>query len=329
VIKPAAHFRALDRATVVCDLCPAECHLAEGKVGICGSRFNRAGSLFTDNYAELVTLPVDPIEKKPLYHFYPGASILSTGPNCCNLGCLHCQNWQISQDKVPTIHFTPDRLVQAALDHRSLGVAFTYTEPMVWFEYIMDVGPLLRAAGLKVVLVTNGYINSHPLQDLIEVTDAMNVDLKSIREEFYVRVCKGKLGPILDNIRQIAASPVHLELTNLIIPGENDSDQDLFDLVEFVASVSPSIPLHFSAYHPDYKMSHSATPRSTLNRARQIAVKQLRYVYIGNVASADGSDTHCPECGHLLVTRNGLEVNVVGLSGGNCQGCGFSTGIRQ
>ncbi len=328
MLKPAAYGRALTAGAIVCELCPLECHLTEGKRGVCGSRFNRGGELFTDNYAELVTLANDPIEKKPLYHFYPGATILSTGPNCCNLGCLHCQNWSISQEKVPTIFFTPERLVQAALDHRSLGVAFTYTEPMIWFEYIMDVAPLLHAAGLKVVLITNGFINPEPLERLISVTDAMNVDLKSIREEFYRRVCKGRLGPVLDNIRRIADSAVHLELTNLIIPGENDSESDLSDLIDFVASVSPTIPLHFSAYHPDYKMSRPHTPSATLNHARQLAVTKLRYVYIGNVAD-DQSDTHCPNCQALLIARKGYRVTVSGLEFGRCRDCGYDTGIHH
>ncbi|MBK7143447.1 MAG: AmmeMemoRadiSam system radical SAM enzyme [bacterium] len=328
MIKPAAYFRTSGAGALVCELCPLECHLTEGKTGICGSRFNRGGELFTDNYAELVTFALDPIEKKPLYHFYPGSSILSTGPNCCNLGCLNCQNWTISQEKSPTLHFTPERLLQSALDHRSLGVAFTYSEPMIWFEYIMDVAPLLRAAGLKTVLVTNGFINPKPLERLLSVTDAMNVDLKSIREQFYRHICKGELQPVLDTIRQIASSPVHLELTNLVIPGENDSDSDLSDLIDFVASVSVSIPLHFSAYHPDFKMNRPPTPVATLNHARQLAVTRLQYVYLGNVVS-DGADTHCPSCKALLIRRKGFRVTIEGLEAGLCKGCGFETGIRQ
>lgn len=328
MIKPASFGLSAEKGSVICTLCPLECHLAEGKTGVCGARFNRGGQLLTDNYGELVTLANDPIEKKPLYHFHPGATILSTGPNCCNLGCLHCQNWSISQTKVPTITFTPERLVQSALDHHSLGVAFTYTEPMVWFEYIIDVAPLLRAAGLKVVLISNGFINPKPLEQLLSVTDAMNVDLKSIRDEFYRRVCKGRLGPILDNIRQIAASPVHLELTNLLIPGENDSDVDIADLVAFVASVSPAIPLHFSAYHPDYQLHHPATPIATMNRALELAVTQLQYVYQGNI-SHGRSDTQCPVCRTRLVARQGFQVRVEGLEAGRCRACGHATGIRQ
>ena len=329
MIKPAAYYHNVDESTVVCDLCPADCRLTDGKTGICGSRFNRGGELFTDNYAELVTLAVDPIEKKPFYHFYPGSEILSTGPNCCNLGCLNCQNWSISQEKVPTIQFAPERLVQAAIDHKSLGVAFTYTEPMLWFEFIMDVAPLLHANRLKVVLVTNGYVNPRPLADLIAVTDAMNVDLKGMSEDFYKRICKGRLQPVLDNVRQIAESNVHLELTNLIIPGENDSDPQLAELIDFVASLSEMIPLHFSAYHPDYKMDNSATPESTLTRARQMAAKKLRFVYIGNAAIPGGSDTRCPQCNFLLVSRTGYRTSITGLRDGCCTSCGTPAGIRQ
>lgn len=329
MIKPAAYYHRVDNSTVICDLCPADCRLAEGKTGICGSRFNQAGELFTDNYAELVTLAMDPIEKKPLYHFYPGSEILSTGPNCCNLGCLNCQNWSISQGKASTIQFNPERLVQAALDHQSIGVAFTYSEPMLWFEYIMDVAPILHHNGLKVVMVTNGYINADPLADLLKVTDAMNVDLKGMSEDFYKRICKGRLQPVLENVRQIALSGVHLELTNLIIPGENDSDRQIAELVDFVASLGETIPLHFSAYHPDYQMENPSTPEATLLRARQMAVEKLRYVYIGNAVIPGGSDTRCPQCNALLVSRSGYRAEITGLQDGRCTACGTTVGIRQ
>ncbi len=329
MIKPAAYFEKLNGGRVVCRLCPAECQLAEGQRGICRSRFNQNGELVTDNYGELVTLAVDPIEKKPLYHFYPGSQILSTGPNCCNLGCLHCQNWTISQEKTRTVYFPPERLVEAARGHQSIGVAYTYTEPLVWFEYIMDTAPLLRQAGLKVVLVTNGYINPAPLEELLPHVDAMNIDLKAMRPEFYSKICKGKLAPVLDNIRRVADSPVHLEITNLIIPGENDSEQDLLALIDFVASLSDMIPVHFSAYRPDYKLDNEPTPPKTLLHARELAIKKLKYVYLGNVLLPEGTDTVCPQCGALLVSRNGYRTSVVGLRGHHCARCGFDSGIRN
>jgi pyruvate formate lyase activating enzyme len=328
MIHPAAHFDRLESGVVVCRLCPADCRLIEGKKGICESRFNQGGALVTDNYGEAVTLALDPIEKKPLYHFYPGTQILSTGPNCCNLGCTFCQNWLISQRKAKTNYLSPEQLVAIAKKDGSLGLAFTYTEPMVWFEYIMDTAPLARAAGLKVVLVSNGYLHPKPMEELLAVTDAFNIDLKGIRERFYLRICKGKLAPVLDNIRLIAASSAHLEITNLIIPGENDSDADISDLISFVASISDRIPLHFSAYHPDYRMDHPATPLSTMLRARRLTEGVLKYVYVGNIQGDEDNNTRCPECGHLLIQRRGFGAEIRGLTGGCCAACGAETGIR-
>lgn len=327
MIHPAAFSELLRNGQVACHLCPAECRLTVGKHGNCASRSNQNNVLVTDNYGEAVSVAVDPIEKKPLYHFYPGSRILSTGPNCCNLGCTFCQNWGISQQKADTTYVSPDQLVQLAKRERSIGIAFTYTEPMIWFEYIMDVAPLARAAGLKIVLVSNGYLNPEPLDALISITDAFNIDLKGIRDRFYIHLCKGKLGPVLDNIRRIAASGCHLEVTNLIIPGENDSDQDISDLVDFVASVSGKIPLHFSAYHPDYKLSRPPTPPATLFRARELALKKLDYVYVGNLGADEFNDTGCLGCGEVLVKRAGFRASMPGLRDGNCSHCGRKADI--
>ncbi len=283
----------------------------------------------TDNYGELVTLAADPIEKKPLYHFYPGSTILSTGPNCCNLGCLHCQNWTISQKETKTSFMSPEELTKSCIRGEYIGVAFTYTEPMMWYEYIMDVAPMLRQEGRKVVLVTNGYINPEPLQDFLQVVDAMNIDLKSMNPRHYKRVCKGLLQPVLDSIRAVGESSVHLEVTNLVIPGVNDSEDEIKSLSEFVASVSPTIPLHLSAYYPNYKMDREPTSAKTLMRAAEIAREKLSYVYLGNVRVAGSSDSRCPECGQLLIARNGYTIEVNGVIGGECSSCGFNTGIIQ
>lgn len=314
-------------AVLECRLCPANCRLTEGKHGICRSRFVESGRLWTDNYGELVTLAVDPIEKKPLYHFYPGTRILSTGPNCCNLGCLHCQNWSISQEPAPTQFMSPEALTAEAARRNTLGVAFTYAEPTVWFEYIRDTAPLLRACNQKVVLVTNGYINSEPLNELLRLVDAMNIDLKGMRREFYLKICKGKLDPVLNTIRAVAASPVHLELTNLVIPGENDSRTELLDLVAFVAGLSDRMPLHFSAYHPDYQMDRPATPPETLAWIASEARKRLAYVYVGNMAGFD-ADTRCPGCGATLVRRHGFHADPVGLDGQRCRACGIDADFK-
>ena len=328
MIRTGAYSGIQADGNIVCLLCPAKCVLSQGKAGICRSRFNHKGSLVTDNYGEAVTLAVDPIEKKPLYHYYPGASILSTGPNCCNLVCLHCQNWRISQEKTETTYYSPERLVEIAAASKSLGVAFTYSEPIVWFEYIMDTAPLLRKKGMKVVLVTNGYVNQSPLEELLTVTDAMNIDLKGISREFYARICKGRVEPVFATIRRVAASDVHLELTNLIIPGENDSDRDIQGVIDFVTSLSDLIPIHFSAFHPDYRLQRPSTPTATLLRAYELASQKLKFVYLGNAEILIGRDTACPACGHVLIRRTGYDIMMVGLTKNACQNCGYQTGIR-
>lgn len=329
MIKPAAYFEKLEGGSVQCLLCPAECRLKEGKAGICKSRSNSGGQLVTDNYGELVSLALDPIEKKPLYHFYPGTAILSTGPNSCNLGCLHCQNWTISQKRVVTTFADPKSLIASCLQTDSIGVAFTYTEPMMWYEYIMDVAPLLKDEGLKVVLVTNGYINPEPLEDFLGVTDAMNIDLKSMNPRHYKRVCKGQLQPVLDSIRRVAESDVHLEITNLVIPDANDSKDELDQLIDFVASLSRAVPLHFSAYHPSHKMDTEPTRPEALVRAAERANEKLDYVFLGNVRLPDGSNSVCPKCGQVLVERNGYRTSVTGVQNGRCVACGRETGIIQ
>ena len=327
MIRSAAYFEKLEGTRVQCHLCPAECKLDEGKIGICGSRFVRNGDLVTDNYGEVVSVAIDPIEKKPLYHFYPAKSILSTGANGCNLGCEHCQNWSISQEKAPTRFLSPEQLTELAQSRNTLGVAFTYTEPIIWYEYIRDTAPLLKEIGQKVVLVTNGYINPEPLKALMPVMDAANVDLKGMRPQFYKKICKGKLAPVMDTIRTMGEYGIHLEITNLIIPTLNDSDKEIEDLVDFVASISDLIPLHFSAYHPDYKLDLPATPAETMLKARAIAMDKLKFVYVGNIFLEGCSDTVCPGCGRTLIERSGYHTRVEGLVGGKCERCGFETGI--
>lgn len=329
MIIKAEYSERLGDNKVRCLLCPAECLLTENKKGICGSRFNREGELMTDNFGELVSACYDPIEKKPLYHYYPGSVIFSTGVNGCNLNCSNCQNWEISQTRVPTRFVSPEDLAQLAGRHNSIGVAYTYTEPLIWFEYIKQAGRLIKEAGLRNVLVTNGYINPEPLKELLPIIDAANVDLKGMQPGFYKRICKAKLEPVLKNIRTLYDHGIKLEITNLVIPGLNDSDEDFEKLSDFVADISNKIPLHFSAYYPTYKMDNPPTPGSTLLRAYEIAGKKLEYVYLGNVRLLGKSDTFCPDCGEKIISREGYRVEIVSLAGGKCGRCGYSTGIVQ
>ncbi len=327
MIKTAAYSKKISEEKVQCLLCPAECRLKFGQRGICRSRFNKEGELVTDNYGELVTLAIDPIEKKPLYHFYPTSEILSTGPNGCNLKCINCQNWTISQTKIETRFLSPEALLEEIKKTKSMGIAFTYTEPVIWYEYIMDTAPLLKEEGFKTVLVSNGYINPEPLDDLLEYVDAINVDLKGIRQKFYKKVCKGRLKPVLDTIKKVAGSKTHLEITNLIIPTLNDSEEDMIKLFDFIASVSDMIPLHLSAYHPNHKLNIPRTPVETLLRARELARERLKYVFIGNVAIPEASDSFCPNCNNKLIERNGYYTKILGLDNSKCSVCDTETGI--
>lgn len=328
MIHEALYFDRIDGQVVRCRLCPAECRLKPSRHGICGSRFNDKGTLKTDNFGETVTIALDPMEKKPLYHFCPGTEIVSIGANGCNFSCKHCQNWQISQTRVNTIYIDPKDLPRVAAEKGSVGIAYTYTEPMIWYEYIMAAAPLIREAGLVNVAVSNGYINPEPLQQLLPLIDAFNIDVKGMRPEFYRRVCKGKLEPVLETIRLVAASPAHLELTNLVIPGLNDNDDDFHRLGEFIVSVDPLIPLHVSAYHPSYRMTAPRTPTATLKRAYEILSRYLSYLFVGNVEIEGCSDSFCPQCGNILIKRSGYRTKIVGLNKkATCLTCGAKSGI--
>jgi len=273
------------------------------------------------SYGRTVTINVDPIEKKPLYHFLPGSIILSIGPNGCTFNCTFCQNWHISQEDVSTTYISPEDLVELAERNGSVGVAFTYTEPLLWFEYLLDVAPMLREKGLKSVLVTNGFLNEEPASELAPLIDGFNVDLKSIRDEFYRKYCDGRVEPVkrfIETVNKVS----HVEVTNLIIPGLNDSRSDIEDLVDWVSSISSDIPLHFSRFFPQYRMNdRPPTPPETLKMAYEIAVKKMKYVYIGNIFIEGTEDTRCPDCGAVVVKRVGYSVQVMGDEG-RCHECG-------
>jgi pyruvate formate lyase activating enzyme len=316
----ARHCQKLPEGSVQCLLCPHQCLIAPGQAGLCRVRKNDRGTLMALSYGQAVSLAMDPIEKKPLYHFYPGSQILSTGPNGCNLACSFCQNWEISQQNVPTEDVTPQQLVELAVKEGSLGIAFTYTEPLVWFEYLMDVCPLARQAGLKTVLVTNGTISPEPLKELLPLIDAMNIDLKSMNQDFYRQVCRGDLKTVLQTI-ELSRRSCHIELTNLVIPGLNDSPQNMEALIDWVCKLDPLIPLHLSRYFPRYKMEAAPTPENTLKKYYEMAKNRLKYVYVGNLQMEGTEDTYCPGCGQRLIKRSGYHVDLDGLKDGACAKC--------
>lgn len=321
---PTHLYRAVGSGRVICALCPQSCALSEGERGKCRVRVARGPKLYLENYGQVTALALDPIEKKPLYHFYPGSAILSVGTFGCNLACRFCQNWEIAQAKASAEYIQPEELVALAEKARArgnIGLAFTYSEPLVWYEYVLDSAKLAKKAGLKNILVTNGFINPAPLQELLPYIDGVNLDLKGWTDTFYREYCGGRVRPVLETVR-LLAEQVHLEVTNLLIPGVNDDEAEIEQIVEFVAELDQRIPLHFSRYFPNYQMDLPPTPVSTLQKAYQIAKERLAYVYLGNIADQRYSSTTCPDCGEIWVERNGFSTRIRGLQAGHCQGCG-------
>ena len=323
----AKYWEKLDGKKVKCTLCPHSCVIPEGGKGICNIRENIDGELIAAGYGRTTSLAMDPIEKKPLFHFKPGSLILSVAPNGCNLKCRWCQNWQISQEVVPTRFIDPKLLVDIAIRENSVGIAFTYTEPLIWFEYIIDVAKIGKPKGLSMVAVTNGYINPESLNELLDYIDAMNIDLKAMDDEVYRKLIGGRLEPVLNTVRT-SAKRILIEVTNLLIPGVNDSDDQIKRLVDFIADVDPKIPVHFSRYFPAWEFNAPPTPVKTLLRAREIASEKLDYVYLGNVYIPDAEDTFCPYCGNKLVSRSGFYAKTVGITeDGKCSKCGKDVDI--
>lgn len=321
--KPVQYCINEDDGRKRCLVCPHHCGLKEGQRGICRVRMNREGQLLATNYGEFSALALDPIEKKPLYHFYPGSMILSAGSFGCNLSCPFCQNYSIAHQMPATRYISPDELAEinlACREQGSIGMAFTYNEPVMWLEYIMDAAPLLQEHGLKVVMVSNGYIEAKPLQDLLSFVDAFNIDLKGFNDCFYQRMCMGKLAAVQATLAAIAPC-AHLEVTNLLIPGENDHDDEVRDMCRWLANLDSEIVLHFSAYHPAYKMNLPPTSGETLRRAANIAHEYLAHVYLGNLPG-EANDSFCPRCGQILISRSGYEVKRLGLTKGKCRYCG-------
>ncbi len=317
----AEYYERLSEGNLICRLCPHQCRIATGKSGFCKIRTNRDGKLEAVNFAQVSGIGLDPIEKKPLYHYYPGKVILSVGTVGCNLACRFCQNWHISREESLTRFITPNELADLAEKlHReedNIGVAFTYSEPVVWYEFLVKTMPLIRERGLKNVLVTNAFLEPEPWENLLKWTDAANIDLKGFDEGYYHRLCSGKLGPVLENIK-VAAARIHLELTTLIVPGENDQPEQIREMAQWIAALDPQIPLHLSRYFPNYQMTKPATSLTTMDEALAIAKEYLQYVYLGNVSKAN--HTICPECGSILVERDGFQTRIFNMN--ICRECG-------
>ena len=281
-MREAIYYRK-EGDKLICELCPRTCSLEIGQRGLCRGRQNLNGKMIAINYARSVSLAIDPIEKKPLYHFHPGSQIISLGPNSCNLSCAFCQNWQISQAECPTREISIAELANLCREQNPRQVAFTYSEPLMWYEYIYDFA--LYAPEIEIVLITNAYLNPQPWKDILPFVKAMNIDLKSIKDEFYHQTCGAGVEVVKNNIRKAHEAGIHLELTNLLIPGLNDTDEETAELAEFVASVDSNIPLHISAYRPCYKMTIRATTPEEIEHACEIASKRLMHVYAGNIWS--------------------------------------------
>ncbi len=331
LIHPGRWWHVMEDGRAQCDLCPRYCRLKEGQRGFCFVRMNEGQSIVLTTYGRSSGFCIDPIEKKPLNHFYPGSSILSFGTAGCNLGCRFCQNWDISKSRefdTLQAEAAPEGIAQAAQRQGCRSVAFTYNDPVIFAEYAMDTAEACHELGLKAVAVTAGYITDMARPDFYAKMDAANVDLKGFTEAFYKKLCFAELAPVLETLKFLKLETnVWFEITTLLIPDENDSDQELHAMTEWIAeNLGPDVPLHFTAFHPDFKMTDKAhTSGGTLQRARKIALgKGLHFVYTGNVHDSQGGSTWCPACGKLLIERDGYQLGEYHIHDGRCPYCQFA-----
>jgi pyruvate formate lyase activating enzyme len=328
MIKEARLYAPAAEGQVLCSLCAHRCLIAESKFGVCSVRQNQGGKLMTLVYGEVIAAHVDPIEKKPLFHFLPGTTSFSMATVGCNFRCGFCQNWQISQSskRKGTLggqELSPEEAVGLALSRGCRSLSYTYTEPTVFFEYACDTMRLAKDKGLSNVFVTNGFMTAEALEEMRGLLDAANVDLKSFSEETYHQVCGGHLQPVLDSIALMRKLGVWVEATTLIVPGMNDGDEEIGRIAGFLAGVDPDIPWHVSRFHPDYQYADTpATPAATLDRALEIGRQAgLRYIYTGNIMGGS-EDTLCPDCGTLLMRRRGFSVSENKIRDSSCPVCG-------
>jgi len=324
----AMFYEKLEDGKVICQLCPHYCRIENGKRGICGVRENQDGKLYSLVYGKVVSSAIDPIEKKPLYHFYPGSDAFSLATVGCNLRCLNCQNYSISQlprerGEIEGRDYTPESIVSQAKRLGCKSIAYTYTEPTIFFELAYDTSRLAQRELIKNIFVTNGYMNKEVLLKISPYLDAANVDLKSFSEDFYRKYCAGKLDPVLEILKLMKKLGIWLEVTTLIIPTLNDSEEELKRIAEFIVNLGPDTPWHLSRFYPTYKLNDlPRTPTETLHLARQIGLKTgLRYVYTGNVPGDEGENTYCYNCGKVLIQRYGYRIEKFYLEEGRCRFC--------
>jgi len=328
-MKEAMLYSAAEDGKVQCYLCNHRCLISPTKRGICGVRENREGKLYTLVYGRAISLNVDPIEKKPLFHVFPGSTSFSIAAVGCNFRCLQCQNHEISQlprdqkGRIEGSEVSPSKVVSLAKQYGCQSISYTYTEPTIYFEYAYDIARQARQEGMRNIFVTNGYMTEEALGTIQPFLDAANVDLKSFREKFYKEVCGARLKPILENLKRMREMGIWVEITTLVIPTLNDSGQEFEEIAQFILSLGPEVPWHLSAFHPTYKMLDlPRTPAASLHRAREIGMRAgLRYVYCGNIPGEEGEDTSCPHCGRKVIERIGFRVKKNDVTGGTCRLC--------
>ena len=326
--KLSPYFTPLDHQIIRCELCPIGCEVDPGERGLCEVRENISGQYYSLVYANPCAVHIDPIEKKPFYHVLPASRAFSLATAGCNFDCKFCQNWEISQarpDDTFNYNLPPDQVISSALQYKSQVIASTYVEPVIFIEYMLEIGRLLKSQPLLKVMHSNGFINPKPLEDLCDILDAACIDLKGFTEDYYQTMTEGALEPVLNTLEVMKARGVHIEIVNLMVTGKNDDIQQVRAMCQWIyKALGPDIPLHFVRFYPRYKLkSIPPTPISTLEKAREVANEEgLHFVYVGNVPEHPGGHTYCPECKTMLIRRIGYRVKVLGLKDGKCQNCG-------
>jgi len=324
----ARHYIKLKKKVVQCQRCPNLCKLKPGERSFCRTRVNKNGKLYTYAYGNPCAVHIDPVEKKPLFHFLPGTEVLSIATAGCTFRCKYCQNWEISQfrpEETVNYALSPEEVVNLALERKTPSVASTYSEPTAFYEYMYDISKLARKKGIRPTMHSNGCINTEPLEELCEYLDAANIDLKFFSDEKYDRISHGYFGTVLDTLETLHNKNVHLEITNLVVPTLNDDGKEIRKMASWIMQhLGPDIPLHFSRFYPMYKLRNlPPTPVSTLELAREIAMEAgLNYVYIGNIPSNEGENTYCPECGKAIIKRIGYIIKENNIKNGKCGFCG-------